>query len=248
MEVTLDAFLDGRLSIAQPAKGFRAGLDSVLLGAAVGASSGQLLDLGAGAGVAALVALVHHPGLAATLVEADGEMAALASDNVAANGFGDRARVLRLDVTASGRVRAAAGLAAESFASVVANPPFFASGRGTRPSARSGAARQMAAEQLDRWVRAAAAHAAPGGEAIFIHTAAALPALLQSFTARFGAVTVLPFAPRAGEPAHRILVRGIKGSRAPLTLLGSRTLHQANGRRFQAEFEAIFRGRERLHW
>ena len=58
---TRDAFLGGRLSIAQPAHGFRAGLDSVLLGAAVGRADGTLLDLGAGAGAAALVALSHAP-------------------------------------------------------------------------------------------------------------------------------------------------------------------------------------------
>jgi tRNA1(Val) A37 N6-methylase TrmN6 len=248
MEVTRDAFLDGRLTVAQPLRGFRAGLDSVLLGAAVGAPSGQLLDLGAGAGVAALVALAQHPALSATLVESDVGMAALAAENVAANGFGDRAVVLRLDVTASGRARVAAGLAANAFGSVIANPPFFESGRGTSASARGGTARHMSAAQLDLWVKAAAGHAAAGGEVVFIHAAEALPVLLESFTARFGAITVLPFTPREGEPAHRILVRGIKGSRAPLTLLGSRALHQGDGRRFRAEFEAIFRGRGRLHW
>ena len=49
-EVTHDAFLGGRLTIAQPARGFRAGLDSVLLGASTGHGQGQLLDLGAGGG------------------------------------------------------------------------------------------------------------------------------------------------------------------------------------------------------
>jgi tRNA1(Val) A37 N6-methylase TrmN6 len=72
--------------------------------------------------------------------------------------------------------------------------------------------------------------------------------LLQSFTARFGAITILPLTPREGEPAHRILVRGIKGSRAPLTLLASRALHTPSGRTFRPEFDAIFRGRDRLHW
>ena len=61
----------------------------------------------------------------------------------------------------------------------------------------------MTAEQLDLWVKTAATHAAPGGEVIFIHTAEALPLLLESVTARFGAVTVLPLLPREGEPAHR---------------------------------------------
>jgi len=243
--VTHDAFLGGRLTLAQPAKGFRAGLDSVLLGAAV-SGEGPLLDLGAGVGTAALVAFAHHSELAATLVESDPEMAALAAANVAANGFSARANVLTLDLTATGRVRAAAGLAADHFAAVIANPPFFETG--TRAATRGAAARHMAAEALDLWVKTAATHAAPGSEIVFIHVAERLPALLAAFESRFGAITVLPLAPRDGEPAHRVLVRGIKGSRAPLTLLASRPLHPPAGRSFRSEFEAIFRGDDRLHW
>ena len=246
MEVTHDAFLGGRVTIAQPAKGFRAGLDSVLLGAAIGPSGGPLLDLGAGAGTASLVALANHPALAATLVESDPAMAALAGENLAANGFDARANVLTLDLTASGGSRSAAGLKADHFASVIANPPFYESG--TAPAARRAAARHMSAEALDAWVKTAASHAAPGGEIVFIHIADRLPALLQSFSARFGAITLLPLIPRENEPAHRILIRGIKGSRAPLTLLASRAVHTAGGRAFRAEFEAIFRGEDRLHW
>ena len=64
--------------MTQPAKGFRAGLDSVLLGAAVGAAAGRLLELGAGVGTAAMVALTHYPELRATLAERDAETLALA--------------------------------------------------------------------------------------------------------------------------------------------------------------------------
>ncbi len=245
-EVTRDAFLGGRLTIAQPAKGFRAGLDSVLLGAAVGDGSGALLDLGAGVGTAALVALADRPALAATLVESDPVAAALAADNIAANGFAARAYVLALDVTAPGRTRAAAGLDADTYARVIANPPFFEAG--TAPAAPRRAARHMPAETLDRWVRTAATHAAAGGEVIFIHVPQRLPELLAAFAARFGAITVLPLAPRDGAPAHRILLRGIKGSRAPLTLLPTRAMHTPSERTFRPEFEAIFRGRDRLHW
>ncbi len=245
-EVTRDAFLGGRLTIAQPTKGFRAGLDSVLLGAAVGAAAGRLLDLGAGVGTAALVALTHRPGLSATLVESDSAMAALAVENLAANGLAARAGVLELDVTAPGRARAAAGLAADAYAAVIANPPFFEDG--TPAASRGTAARQMPAEALERWVRTAATHAAPGAEIIFIHVAGRLAPLLAAMSARFGALTVLPLTPRDNEPAHRILIRGIKGSRAPLTLLASRPLHTPGGRQFRPEFEAIFRGEDGLHW
>ncbi len=54
-DVTDDGFLDGRLKILQPAKGYRSGLDSVLLGAAVPARAGErVLEAGAGVGVARL--------------------------------------------------------------------------------------------------------------------------------------------------------------------------------------------------
>jgi len=246
--LTRDAFLGGRLIVSQPGDGFRAGLDSVLLGASVDPGSKRLLDLGAGAGTAALVALAHNAALAATLVEADAEMAALAALNLEANGFAARANVLTLDLTARGAVRAAAGLPADHFDAVIANPPFFDPASGSAPSARRAAARHMAPASLDLWVKTAATSAAPGGEVIFIHTAAALPALLASFEARFGEITVMQLTPRDGADINRILVRGIKGSRAPLRLLASRALHEPSGRAFRPDFDAIFRGTARLVW
>lgn len=234
--------------MSQPPAGFRAGLDSVLLGAAVRAGAECVLDLGAGAGTAALVALADRPGAHATLVEIDPAMAALAEANLAANGMQGRGTVLCLDLTATAAQRRAGGLAADRFDSVIANPPFFAPGRGTAPAAARAGARHMPVDALERWVRAAATHAANGGEVIFIHVATALPALLAALGTRFGAVNVLPLLPRAGQPAHRVLVRGIKGSRAPFTLLAARPLHEDGGRTFRPEFEAIFRGAATLVW
>ena len=246
--LTRDAFLGGRLVVSQPGNGFRAGLDSVLLGASVRPDCRTLLDLGAGAGTAALVALAHNGVLHATLVEADPEMAALAALNLAANGFAGRAKVLTLDVTARGAVRAAAGLPADHFESVIANPPFFDSTAGSAPAASRAAARHMAPAALDLWVKAAATSAAPGGEVVFIHTVAALPALLAAFEARFGGITIMQLTPREGVDVNRILVRGIKGSRAPLRLLASRALHEPEGRAFRPAFDGIFRGTARLDW
>lgn len=245
---TRDAFLGGRLIVSQPGHGFRAGLDSVLLGAAVNPASRTLLDLGAGAGTAALVALADNPVLTATLVESDPEMAALAALNLSENGFAGRGRVLALDLTAPGKARAAAGLPADHFSSVIANPPFFDPGRGTAPSDGRAAARHMNEIDLDRWVKTAATHTTPAGELIFIYPAHLFLGLVTAIHARFGSICVLPLVPRDGEPASRVLVRGIKGSRAPLTLLASRTLHEPGSRTFQPEFEAIFRGTGRLVW
>ena len=76
---------------------------------------------------------------------------------------------------------------------------------------------------------------------------ASVAPLLAAFAQRFGAITVLPLSPRPEAPASRVLIRGIKGSRAPLTLLSTRALHD-EGRAFTPAFDAIFRGTARLVW
>ena len=54
-DLSHDAFLGGRLRIAQPRAGYRAGIDPVLLAASIPARAGQnVLDLGCGSGIAAL--------------------------------------------------------------------------------------------------------------------------------------------------------------------------------------------------
>jgi tRNA1(Val) A37 N6-methylase TrmN6 len=246
--LTHDAFLGGRLTVSQPRHGFRAGLDSVVLGAAVRADARTVLDLGAGVGTAGLVALAHNDGLAATLVERDAEAMAIAGANIEANGFAARARTILLDVAARGAERRAAGLEPDRYDAVIANPPFFDAAAGTRAAADRADARHMAQGTLDLWVRTAATSAAPGAEIVFIYPAAGLAPLLAAFGQRFGAVTVLPLCSRPGEAAGRVLVRGIKGSRAPLTLLSARSIHGEAGRAFSPEFEAMLMGRTRLVW
>lgn len=246
---TRDAFLAGRITLSQPRHGFRAGFDSVLLGAAVAGGAKTLLDLGAGVGTAGLVALTLGRAERVTLVERHRETSALARENVEANGFAGRAEVLELDVSAPGPVRHAAGLEANHFNAVIANPPFFEAGQGTlAPEASRADARHMAQEGLDAWIRCAAGCATAGGEFIIVYPAQGLALLLAGLTPRFGAVTILPISPRPGMPATRMLVRGRKGSRAPLTLLASRALHGADGRDFAPEFDAIFRGDAVLDW
>jgi tRNA1(Val) A37 N6-methylase TrmN6 len=246
--LTRDAFLGGRLNLSQPRNGFRAGLDSVLLGASVRPAGLTLLDLGAGVGTAALVAMTHNTHLKALLAESDPEMAALAATNITDNNFASRASVAPIDVTVPGQQREPAGLKPDHFSSVIANPPFYDSAKGTAPSAERSAARHMAPETLDLWVKTAASCAAPDGEAIFIYPAEGLPALLTSFSSRFGAISLLPLVPREGEAASRVLIRGIKGSRGPLRILTSRTLHEPSGRDFLPAFDAIFRGSAWLDW
>jgi tRNA1(Val) A37 N6-methylase TrmN6 len=244
MRTSDDAFLGGALRILQPQDGYRAGLDAVLLAAAAPVQEGRgqhVLDVGAGVGVVGLAVARRVADAAITLVERDPELAALAQANIARNALAERVRVVEADVTGPlHQIEALASLA-ESFDHVLANPPFHTEGRGTAAGdALKAAGHAMPDGGLDRWVRMMAAMARPGGTATLIHRAEALGHILAALAGRFGGTLVLPLHPRAGEPASRVLVQGIKGSRAPLCLLPGLVLHNAT-EGFRPEVEAILR-------
>src|SRR5208283_5102281 len=101
LDVTCDAFLGGRIHVRQPGKGFRSGLDAVFLAAACPAREGDaILEAGCGAGAASLCLLARMGNITVTGVEADPDLAALARENAAANGFGERFEVVAADIAA----------------------------------------------------------------------------------------------------------------------------------------------------
>ena len=69
---TLDDFLGGRIAVAQPKAGHRAGSDAVWLQAAVSAQPGdRVLDAGSGVGVAGLCLLARSRQINVTAVDID---------------------------------------------------------------------------------------------------------------------------------------------------------------------------------
>jgi tRNA1(Val) A37 N6-methylase TrmN6 len=250
---TDDAFLGGSLSILQPARGYRSGIDAVLLAAAapvVAGAAARVLDAGSGVGVVGLGIARRVPDAHVVLVEIDPGLAALARENAARNGLGSRVAVIEADILRGGATlhdpARPVGLDAGRFDHVVANPPYFATGEGRAPAVpHRAAAHQMAADGLDRWIAFLATAAAAGGSLTMVHRAEALGAILSALGGRFGGVRVLPLHPREGAAAHRILVQAFRGSRAPLTLLPGLPLAGADGRYLPA-IEAVLRGRASL--
>lgn len=254
--LTDDAFLGDALAILQPAEGYRAGLDAVLLAAACGAMPGdgaRVLDAGAGVGVAGLCVARRLADARVTLVEREPVLADLARRNVERNRLADRVQVIEMDIAAGGagvhRARArTADIAPGAFTHVIANPPYAVQGRGTRPPARlKSVSHQMPGGDLDAWFRFLATLAATDGLVTMIHRADALAILLDGLGQRFGGLRVLPLYPRAGSPSHRIIVQGRKGSRAPLMLLPGIPLH-GEGNGFLPRIEAVLRHGAALDW
>lgn len=240
--LTDDAFLGGMLSILQPALGYRAGVDAILLAAALRAKPGeQVLDVGAGVGVVGLAVARRVPGIEVTLVERDHDLAALARRNIDCNDLAASVRVLTADVTRPLGEVPELSTRAESFDHALANPPYHVEGRGTAAADRlKAAANAMSAGGVERWIRFMAAILRPGGTATLIHRPDALRELLTAFSRRFGGVVVLPIHPHRGEPASRMLVQAVKGSRAGLELRPGLVLHNAD-HSFRPQIEAVLR-------
>jgi len=243
--VSRDGFLGNQLIIDQPRAGsHRAGLDAVLLAAALpGGTAGHMVDLGAGVGVAGLAAAQRLPETSVTLVEIDPELARLAEGNAALNAtMAGRVRVVVADVLAPAAARRAAGLADDMADHVVMNPPFHPADRGrSSPAPGRARAHALVADAIDGWVRAAAAIVKPSGTLTVIFRADELPRLFSAIGSRFGSLTLLPIHAHAGEPAHRLILRGRPQGRAPLRILPGIVLHASDGG-FCPDVEAVLRG------
>lgn len=214
-EVTEDGFLGGRLRLRQPRSGHRAGHDAVLLAAATAARSGdRVVDLGAGVGAAGLALARRVPGLRLALIEIDPQLAALARENAAANEI--VAETLVLDVTGDAESFTKAGISPDSVDVVLTNPPF---NDGARHRASPDLARRSAhiatEGTLQRWVHAARRILRSGGALTLIWRADGIGEVFAALSRGFGSLAVLPVHGEASQPAIRVLVRAVKGGRAP---------------------------------
>lgn len=238
--LTQDGFLGGRLALWQPEKGYRAGIDPVLLAAAVTAQPGDsVLDLGCGAGAAMFCLATRVNRLDLTGIERQESYANLARRNAEEN-FID-ARVHIADLTAlPPEVKAA------HFDHVIMNPPYHEAGR--RTGARDAGREQALAEDtpLEAWIDAAARRLAPRGYMWMIQSATRLPDILGALDDRLGSIVVKPVCAREGRAARLVLVCARKGGRGDFRLAAPLILHEGaahggDGESYRRETAAVLR-------
>lgn len=234
---TADAFLGGRLTLQQPVKGFRAGLDSVMLAAAVPAVTGEtVLELGSGAGAAALCLARRVFGVRVLGLEIQADLVALASANTEHNKLIEWVLFLNAAVEAPPE-----GMMPGTFDHVMMNPPFFVAGTDDAPPGLARATAHIAdPEALARWTKCARTYLKPKGRLTAILPAQRLPDMLAALEKGFGGIEIFPLWPRAGEPAKRVILTARLGSRTPLELKPGLVLHAPDAK-YTPEAEAILR-------
>jgi len=215
-DLTHDAFLGGLLHLWQPRKGYRAGVDPVLLAATIPAVSGQrVLELGCGVGAAILCLGARVSGLALTGIEREVPYADLARRN-----GGDALEVFTGDIA-----QLPMPLRQRQFDHVLANPPYWrrdASVAADDPTREAALGEQT---PLAIWIETAAKRLAPKGYLHVIHRAERLPDLLAVLPHYMGSIEVLPITARQGRAAERVILRARKEGRADFRLHAPLILH-----------------------
>jgi tRNA1(Val) A37 N6-methylase TrmN6 len=233
VEITEDRFLGGKVVVRQRMDGFRAGLDAVMLAAAVPAAAGNtVLELGSGAGTASLCLAARVGGVRVVGAEIESALVTLSNQNAAANGMGERVVFVTVDVL---------DLPADmkrDYDHVMCNPPFHAGGAVSPDEMRTGALHDAGGE-LAAWLTVGVKRTAPGGTFTAILRSDRMGEALAALPGT--GVSVYPLHPHAGEAAKRVIVQVKKASRAPFQMLHGLVLHEAGGA-YTAEADAVLRG------
>jgi len=195
-DVTHDGFLGGAVTVVQPARGYRAGMDAVLLAASLAAKDGEsLAEAGCGSGAALLCAAHRLAGCAFTGFEREADALARAGQGIAANGLQGRVSVGAHDV--ADRPADLENRFDQSFC----NPPFFDPAAVRAPAPGKEAA-YLAETPLRAWILFLHHITKPGGRITLIHRAAALADLLELLAPRAGEIEILPLRPAPAAPGH----------------------------------------------
>lgn len=226
--MSADGFLNGRVVVRQPAGGFRAGLDAVMLAAAVPARPGdEVLELGSGVGTASLCLSARVSDCAIEGVEIDRELVVLASRNSQSNRASTRFFCADIfDLPAELK---------RDFAHVFCNPPFH-EGEPSPDPVRDRALRDDG--KLGEWLAVGLKRTVSDGTFTAILRTDRLGEALAHLPAR--GVTIFPLWPREGVAAKRVIVQARKGSGAALAILAGMIVHEADGR-YTAAADAVLR-------
>lgn len=235
-----DAFLGGALHLWQPRRGYRAGVDPVLLAAAVPAVAGQsVLELGCGVGVASLCLGSRVPGLKLYGVEIQQDYAVLAQRNAEGNG-------IAFAVTCADLRALPDELRMQSFDHVMINPPYFARDNGTRSDDPGRDIALGGDTPLADWIEVAARRLGPKGVLTLIQRVDRLPEVLAGLQDRLGSVIVRPLVARTGASPDLFILQARKSGRAPFRILPQLVMHEGiehtnDGENYSATVTEILR-------
>lgn len=233
MEFTEGHLLGGRVRYCQPARGFRSGIEPVLLAATVPARPGEtVLEAGSGAGAGLLCLAARVPGIVGVGVERDPALADLAAHNARANGS-PALTFVEADIRGF--------VSTQPADHVFANPPYHSAEGTASPDPVRAFAKQAEADVFRVWTSALASSLRPKGTMTLIGPAARLADCIAALSlAHCGSAALYPLWPREDSAAKLVLLQAVKLGRGPFRVLPGLVLHEASGA-YTRRAEAVLR-------
>jgi tRNA1Val (adenine37-N6)-methyltransferase len=236
---TLDALFGGELRLYQKKRGYRFSLDAILLADFATIRSGnKVIDLGTGNGVVPLILAYRYPSISVTGLEIQRQMADRAARSIQLNGYEDRIVIKHMDIASTAK-----RFKAESFDSVVCNPPYrqASSGRLSPSSERQIARHELKASLAD-FVRAAAFLLKNKGCFACIQLADRTVDLVSAMrSAGLEPKRLRAVHPFSDAKASMVLVEGVKSGRNGVDILPPLVIYDS-AKIYSAELNAIAAG------
>lgn len=206
-DVTEDWLLNEAVKIYQPVKGYRAGLDALLLSASLpDIGIGRALEVGCGAGGALFTAAWHLKDTNFVGLERESLMADLARCGVEGNGFSGRVEIVE------GDLQQLRDNWENAFDLVFSNPPYFEPGK-IQPPILERSHAYLADVALKDWLKFMLFTARPKGRITLIHRAGCVDEILSYLRTRSGQIEVFPVFSSPDDTAKRVIVTARKGLR-----------------------------------
>lgn len=220
--------LDNKVTLCQPASGFRTSLDSVMLAAACPAKGYErVLDMGCGVGGAAFCLLYRLPEIHVTGVDVEAEYIDCAQENIALNKAAGRCDFIQSDIR-----EFTVENPQDRFDHIICNPPYLEAGAhipSPDPVKAGAMGHQDSALSVREWVGAALRLLKSHGSLTMIHRADAVDRIIAAMGKSFGAVEIIPLWPKRGRDAKRVIIRAIKDRKSPATFHAGLVLHNQDG-------------------
>ena len=216
----------GVVQIAQPAKGHRFTLDSILLADFCRIKPQErVLEPGAGTGVISLLLAKKHPRSFFTAVEVQPQLADLCGRNIIDNSLEGRTTVIAQDLRRLSRT-----LALGSYNVIVANPPYIKEGTGrSSTNAIRNIARHDHAASLGSWLNLHR-FLKNRGRYCLVFPAARLAELVALMKRRKLEPKRLRLVhPYHDKPAALVLIEAVKSAGTGLEVLPPLIVHGADG-------------------
>jgi tRNA1Val (adenine37-N6)-methyltransferase len=235
--VELHSLFEGRLKLYQYTNGYRFSIDTPLLASfAREHLRGTVADLGTGSGVLPVLLARSQKIDTLTGFEIQAKLVELAQRNIELNNLQKSVSIEQADVK---KIRSL--YEAESFESVITNPPFYLLGSGrVNPGSQDAAARHELLGTLQDFVSAAAYLIKNGGKFCVIFPAERSTDLLCTMRENRIEPKVIRFVhSRLEEPATMLLVEGVKNAGSQTTILQPLFIY-SDGQNYSSEVQMIF--------